>query len=264
MRIDFHTHVFPDRIAEKTIELLAEKGSVTPFSDGTVAGLLRRMKDAEVDLSVNLPVLTSPKQFDSVNHFAAELNATSCGILSFAGIHPLCEDVEGKMKWIRAQGFLGVKIHPDYQETYIDDESYVRILSAAKDQDLIVVTHAGVDAAYPSLVRCPPERVLRLIRRVGHKKFVLAHYGGNRMFDQVLDLLCGEDVYFDTSYILRSISKETFLKILQKHGDDRILFGSDSPWSDMQRDVEILRSFNLPNDTEQKLFCDNAMKLLGR
>ena len=74
MIIDFHTHVFPDRIAKKTIAHLSEKGGIPPFSDGTCEGLLSRISAAGVDVAVTLPVLTSPTQFDSVNRFASELN----------------------------------------------------------------------------------------------------------------------------------------------------------------------------------------------
>ena len=77
------------------------------------------------------------------------------------------------------------------------------------------------------------------------------------------DMLCGEDIYFDTAYILRFIGEERFKKILAKHGEDNILFASDSPWSDIKGDVEILKSFSLNKQTEKKLFCDNAKKLLG-
>lgn len=267
MVIDFHTHVFPDKIANRTIELLQEKGGITPFSDGTVSGLLRRMEEADVDLSVNLPVLTAPRQFEGTNRFAAELNTFFADkdrrILSFAGIHPACEEPEQKMTWIKEQGFLGVKIHPDYQATFINDERYVRILECARDLDLIVITHAGVDDGYPECVHCPPDLVLELIRRVPHSKLVLAHLGGNRLWEEVLEKLCGEDVYFDTAYILHLIDEASFKKILDRHGDDRILFASDSPWSGIREDIQTLRSYRLDKKTEDKLFCENARKLLG-
>ena len=268
MIIDFHTHIFPDKIANKTIEALARKADISPFSDGTTNGLLAKMTEADVDISVTLPVMTSPTQFDSINRFALEVNKSfedkQRRLISFAGIHPLCENLEAKMEWIASCGFLGVKIHPDYQHTFIDDKSYVRILKAAKKHDLIVITHSGVDAYYRNHeVRCTPERVKRVIDEVGHKKFVLAHYGANEYFDQVYDMLCGTDVYFDTAYNLRFIGKETFIKILRKHGEDKILFASDSPWSSIKNDVEILRSFSLDKNTEEKIFCENAVKLLG-
>ena len=268
MIIDFHTHVFPDRIAEKTIALLSEKGGIPPFSDGTCEGLLSRIREAGVDVAVTLPVLTSPTQFDSVVRFALELNRENEGksprLLSFAGIHPDCEDIEGKMAFLRESGFKGVKIHPDYQGVYINDERYIRIVAAAKKEDLIVVTHAGVDTGFRNCpIRCTPERALDLLRRVPYPKIVFAHLGGCEMQKEVLETLAGENVYLDTAYVLRFTDKEYMKKLLLRHGEDRILFASDSPWSDIKTDVEILKSFSLGKDAEEKIFCENAKALLG-
>ena len=268
MIIDFHTHIFPDKIASKTIELLSQKGGIPSFSDGSVAGLVQKMEAAGTDISVTLPVLTRPAQFDSVNSFAIQINEAFANskrkLISFGGIHPQCEDIDGKMAFIKKSGMLGVKIHPDYQGTYITNEGYVRILECAKEYDLIVVTHSGVDGAYRDLpVKCTPQGALELIRKVPHSKLVLAHYGANELWDDVLDVLCGEDVYFDTAYILRFIGEKSFKNILAKHGEDRILFASDSPWSDVKGDVEIIKSFDLGKSTEEKIFCENAKALLG-
>ena len=268
MIIDLHTHIFPEKIAKKTIEYLSEKGGIPPFSDGSYSGLISEMEKADVDIAVNLPVVTAPRQFESVNRFAMELNAMAQTngrrIISFGGIHPACEDIEGKMKLIAESGFIGVKVHPDYQETYIDDEGYVRILEAAKKYGLVVVTHAGVDGGYRGCpVRCTPERARRLIERVGYDRLVLAHMGANEMAEQVIDILCGLDVYFDTAYVLRNMSRETFLKMLEKHGEDKILFASDSPWSSIEGDVKIIKGFGLDKRTEEKIFYENAKKLLG-
>ncbi|MBE6547588.1 MAG: metal-dependent hydrolase [Ruminococcaceae bacterium] len=265
MIIDFHTHIFPDKIAQKTIDHLSQIGGIPYHSDATATGLVSHMEEAGIDISVTLPVITNPSQFDSINRFAKQINQEYANkkrrLISFAGIHPDCEDIDGKMAFIAKSGFLGVKIHPDYQGTYINDENYVRIMECAREYDLIVVTHAGVDVAFPD-VHCPPELALELIRRVPHSKLVLAHMGANMMPDGVLERLCGEDVYFDTAYVLRFIGEEIFKKILRAHGEDRILFATDSPWSDIRGDVEILNSFDLNNITKEKIFCENAKKLL--
>ena len=268
MIIDFHTHVFPDKIAKRTIELLAEKGGNPPFSDGSVNGLLCEMEKAGADISVTLPVMTNPAQFDSITHFAAEINERfkneARRLISCAGIHPDCEEIDKKMSFIKESGFLGVKIHPDYQSTFFSDERYIRILECAKEYDLIVVTHAGVDGAYRDMpVRCTPEMVKEVTRKVGHSKLVLAHLGANEMAKEVYDLLCGEDVYFDTAYVLRFTPAEDFERIVKKHGEDRILFASDSPWSSIKNDADILRSFALGKEAEKKIFYKNAEKLLG-
>lgn len=266
--IDFHTHVFSDKIAERAIANLAQRAHTKPYTDGTVNGLLAQMEAADAEIAVALPVLTSPNQFESVNRFAMELNAGMVGaprrILSFGGIHPACTDLRGKMKRLRDMGFLGVKIHPDYQDTFIDDERYFEIVSCAKELDLIVVTHAGVDDGYAGApVRCTPDRVLRLLASVPYSKLVLAHLGGNRMTEAVLEQLAGRDLFLDTSFCVHDMDRALFRAVLNKHGADRILFATDCPWRDIREEVQILRSYGLPAQTEEKLFYRNAAQLLG-
>ncbi len=268
MLIDFHTHIFPDKIAERTIAALAKSCNTQPFSNGTVAALVGEMERAGADVAVTLPAITSPSQFDSVNRFAAEVNRTFEGkarrLISFAGIHPDCEDIEGKMAFIKQSGFLGVKLHPDYQGKFINDPAYVRILQCAKEYDLIVVTHAGVDGAFRSQsTKCTPDLVLDLISKAPHSKLVLAHLGANEMSDEVIQKLCGKDIYLDTAYVLRFTDEQTFKKILDGHGEDKILFATDSPWSSIKNDVEKIKSFSLNKATEQRIFSENARILLG-
>lgn len=263
MIIDFHTHIFPEKIAKSTIEILTEKGGVPPFSDGTAKGLVESLDKAGVDFAVTLPVLTNPKSFDSVNRYAKEINDTSKRLISFGAIHPLCEDIDGKMKFLKNSGFSGVKIHPDYQGTYINDEGYVKILNAAREYDLTVVTHAGVDFAYPDDVHATAQLTKDLLRKAPHKRFVLAHLGGASMCEEFLEVLADEDVYFDTAYVLRFINEEILKKFISRFGDGKILFASDSPWSDVKCDVDILSSFNLNSETREKLFSKNAEKLLS-
>ena len=268
MIIDFHTHAFPDKIAGATVDFLAKKANIKPHSDGTVSGLLASLDRAGADIGVNLPVLTKPGQFDSILKFASELNEreyTGQRIISFGGIHPAEEDIEGRLLAVKNAGILGIKIHPDYQGTYFDDPAYVKIVESAKSLGLIVITHAGFDAAYPGQpIKCTPERVLRLLDKVGgYDKLVLAHIGGNELDAEVYSVLAGLDVYFDTAYSLRSVSEENFKRILEKHGEDKILFGSDSPWRDISEEIDIIRSYKLGKSTEEKIFSKNAIKLLG-
>lgn len=268
MIIDFHTHCFPDKIAKSTIEALEKKSDGRAYTDGTVEGLILALERANADIAVALPVLTKPTQFDSVANFAITLNDKfiNCDrkIISFAGIHPACEDIKGKMKFLKENGIKGVKIHPDYQGTFIDDDGYIEILKCAKDQDLIVVTHSGIDDGYKNLpVKCPPELIKKVIEKVGHKKFVLGHYGAHKQWQNVLDLLSGLDVYFDTAFTFHEIDEELFKKILLRHGEDKILFATDCPWRDIREDLEILRSYNLDKDVLDKILYQNAKKLLG-
>ena len=144
MIIDFHTHMFPDKIAGSTIEYLA--GIIEqahPYTDGTYAGLKHVTEESRVDISIALPIVTKPKQFETVNRFAA--NYQKGNIISFGSIHPDSEDYKSKLKFIRELGLKGIKFHPDYQETNFNDIRYKRIISYASELGLIIVTHAGMD-----------------------------------------------------------------------------------------------------------------------
>lgn len=267
MVIDFHTHLFPDKIAEKTMAYLESRCHTHPCTDGTAAGLIAALERADADIAVNLPVLTKPSQFESIARFAASINEQYANekrrIISFGGIHPACEDIKGKMSFLKDNGFIGVKIHPDYQETFIDDDGYIEILKCAKDLDMVVVTHSGVDDGYlDQPVRCTPERVKKVIDKVGHEKFVLGHYGALDMWEEVLNLLAGEKVYFDTAFTLHRINEKLFRQILSRHGDDRILFASDCPWAEIASHKSALKALNLGKETEDKILYKNAVKLL--
>ena len=268
MIIDFHSHVFPDKIAKSTIDTLAKNSNGTPYTDGTVLGLIESMKKSGVDLSITFPVLTKPTQFEKVTQFVVDINdrfsSSTPKILSFAGIHPDCDDIPSKMKFLKNLGIKGVKIHPDYQQTNFNDDKYVKIIKCAKDNDLIVITHSGVDNGFlTEPVRCTPDMVLDVYNKVKYDKLVLAHYGAHKLWEETYDKLCGLDLYFDTAFTMHQIDERIFKKILNKHGADKILFASDSPWGDVKKDADTILSFNLSKEENDKIFYKNALKLLN-
>lgn len=279
MTVDFHTHVFPDRIAEATVVRLGQKGGIPSYSDGTLLGLESALAEAEVDLGINLPVLTRSAQYASVTEFALGINRragvisretlekadTPPTVVSFAGLHPDDDDPEGRIEELRSLGFLGIKLHPDYQGVFFDDGRYIRILQAAKDAGMITVTHAGFDVAFPGdEIRCTPIRVAKVLDKLGgYPKLVLAHMGGNRLLPEVLSTIAGEDVYLDTSYVLPHITQSDFEKLLAKHGHRRILFASDSPWSSIRQSKNILLGYKIGKTAEDRILGQNALELLG-
>lgn len=263
MIIDFHTHTFPDKIAASTVAMLAEKAKIPPYRDGTLSSLVESMKKAGVDYSVILPVATTPKQVGSINRLAAELNGKD-GIIYAGAIHPDCEDIPAVLDGIKAAGLFGIKLHPDYQGVYFDDQRYIYIMLEAAKRDLITVTHAGLDLGFPEDVHCTPERVLRVLDRLGRiieNKLVLAHLGGCENADEVIDELCGKPIYMDISFVLQSCRDEA-KRIILSHSPDRILFATDSPWSDQKEYIRLFRSLGFDEDTQEKILYKNALKLL--
>lgn len=263
MIIDFHTHTFPDKIAAQTIAFLAEKGEVKPFREGTLSSLKESMKRSGVDFSVILPVATAPRQVESINRLAAELNGKD-GIIYAGAIHPDSENIEEILDFVKNAGLFGIKLHPDYQDVYFSDQRVLRILSAAAERGLYVVTHAGIDVGYKNDVHCTPDMVLDVLEKLGDKiadKLILAHMGGCDLGEEVLEKLCGKPVFMDTAFVLDRYP-ETCEKIIKRHGADKILFATDSPWADQKRFVEILREFDLTEREREQIFSENAKKIL--
>lgn len=264
MVIDFHTHIFPDKIATGSIAHLEKASGITAATDGTLNGLLASMEKNNVDMSVILPVVTKPSQFESVNQFAADVNQKYKGkLISFGGIHPDSEDYKAQLDRIKELGLLGIKLHPDYQKVMIDDERNMRIIEYANSLGLMIMVHAGIDIGLPYPVHCPPDKAKKVIDIIKPDKLILAHFGGWKQWEEVYELLAGEHVYFDTSFTFDYIEQEMFLKILKKHGHEKVLFATDSPWSNAKKAIEVVRDMPLLESEIEDILSKNAKRLLN-
>lgn len=260
--IDFHTHIFPEKIVKRTLELLQSNNQVSASTDGTETGLRESSKKAGIDCSVILPVATKPGQFESINRFAMQYRGED-RLLSFGGIHPDTEHPREELTFLKNHGFKGIKLHPDYQQTFIDDIKYRRIIGIASELGLIVSIHAGFDPGYPDVTHCTPERIIRMVDDVRPEKLVIAHMGSFMMWDQVEKEMVGIPAWFDTGVVFDYISEEQFTRLVRKQGADRILFATDSPWSDQTASVQALEKTELTEEEKQMIFHTNAEQLLG-
>ncbi|MBQ2802825.1 MAG: amidohydrolase family protein [Lachnospiraceae bacterium] len=271
MIIDFHTHIFPEKMAAGTIAALEQKAGIKAATNGCLEGLLCSMQKAGITCSVIMPVVTSPKQFASINRFAASVNeqyteATTEGVphlISFGGIHPESEDYKGQLKELKAMGFQGIKLHPDYQGVCFDDIRYKRIVSYASELDMTIMVHAGIDIGLPEPVHCTPAMSARVWKDTRAPKLVLAHLGGFKQWDEVEELLVDSEVYMDIAFIQQYIQMEQLLRIVKKHGSDKILFATDSPWTNQKEAVDWLTKASLSEEEKSHIFYKNALNLLG-
>ena len=97
--IDFHTHIFPEKIAERTITYLSNICDMDPYTNGMKQGLLQSADEAGIDICVLLPVATTPSQFESINRFALQFQEGR--LISFGAIHPENENLKDKIRWIK-------------------------------------------------------------------------------------------------------------------------------------------------------------------
>ncbi|MCR5625956.1 MAG: amidohydrolase family protein [Lachnospiraceae bacterium] len=285
MMIDIHTHTFPDKIADRAVDKLSHEAHVINHTNGTVDGLIASMEEADVDLSVVVPVATDPSQVIKINDRAINnnekyyFNSTGRRVFSFGAIHPDFADYKAEILRIKESGMKGIKIHPVYQDTDINDIRYLNIIDFAAANDLIVLTHAGLDVGYPGAVRCSPKMCREVIDKIGDFKFILAHMGGWENWDEVPETFADTNAYIDTAFStedleplsdgywdgkdISMLGRKDVKAFVKAFGSDRILFGSDSPWTKQSRSIEFLRECGLDKEDLDKILGGNAKKLLG-
>ena len=270
--IDFHTHAFPDALAPRAIAQLTINAAVsgyTPLTDGTVGGLITSMDQAGITRSVVCNIATNARQMTKVNDFAIFCTQNP-RLIPLGSIHPDADGaaMDAELDRLATAGIAGIKIHPDYVHTEIDSNSFEPILARCEARGMLVVTHAGYDPVEPGHFHCTPDMILRILDRHPNLKLVAAHTGGFDCEREVLEKLCGTKVYLDTSLAAirraRSASQgQACGDILRAHDPARILFATDTPWSDPAAEIAFVRSAGLPEEITDMILHKNAEDLLA-
>ncbi len=262
MIIDFHTHAFPDKIANRAVEGLSfASGGLVPQTEGSLSSLKEEMKADGVDVSVVLGIATNPMQQKNLNNFAAEISNQDC-FVGFGSIHPEAEDALEELERIKELGLKGVKLHPEYQGFFVDDERMKPIYKKISQLGLITVFHSGQDIGFNEPFHCMPQNLENALKWFD-SPVVAAHWGGSGCAKQVVKYLCGkENLWFDISFGYGTMPKQFAQEILEAQTPDRLLFGSDMPWHRPKWEMRLLESLDLSIDDKEKIYYKNALRLL--
>ena len=116
------------------------------------------------------------------------------------------------------------------------------------------------------------------MRQVGDVRLILAHCGGWKNWEDVPALAAFPSLMLDTSFSLggfpdadghyteeerRLLSPEAFTELVRAFGADRVLFGSDSPWTDQKQSLDAFRALPLTDAEQAAVLGGNAADLLG-
>lgn len=265
MIIDSHVHIFPDRIAKRTLEHLSATSFGIPYyTDGTFDGTLRAQADWGISLGIVLPIATKPEQQTSINNFAAKMQKNTRRMISCGSVHPAADDAVKEVSRIKKLGLYGVKLHPDYQGCFFDDEQYYPLYEKIQDLALPVVLHAGWDAVSPDVTHAEPKAIAKVAKAFPELILVAAHMGGLMRYQQVLEHLVGlPNVYFDTAMSSVMLQQEEYLHLIRAHGANGVLFGTDSPWNSFGNEFSHLQSLGLTDEEMDLILFQNACDLFG-
>ena len=161
-----------------------------------------------------------------------------------------------------AEGFQGIKMHPYYQDFFLDEKRLMPIYETLCQENLFLVMHTGFDIAFPLTKRVVPQQIIEVLDRFPELKMVTTHMGAWKLWDEVETLMVGRPIYMDVSFSLDFMDEEQARRIFSTHPKEYLLFGTDSPWDDQKYCVEKLKKFDLGQDLQNRIFGENAAILL--
>jgi hypothetical protein len=255
MIIDFHAHAFPEKIVSGAVGQLETHYGVKIKQSGRCQALLLNMEKGGIDKAVFFNVATKPSQVANANKWI--LAHASEKLIPFGTLHPEDPAWPERLKEI-APYVHGIKLHPDFQGFYPDDQTYWPMYEAIFALELPILFHAGDE----KLPYAAPERLAKVVAGFPGGKIILAHLGGYARWDEAEKYILGRDVWLDTSSVFWRLGPERTWKLIRKHDPERILFGTDYPLSSYPQELAWIRQYATEKEREL-FFHKNAERLLG-
>ena len=255
--IDFHAHIYPEKIADKATQATGDFYNISPACTGTAESLISEGRKAGISRFVILPVATKPEQVRSINRFILDEVSAHNEFYGFATLHPSCENIIDEVSFILSSGFKGIKLHPDTQCFNTDDRRLFEVFDAVQGK-LPLLVHCG-DKRYDY---SHPRRLRNVIDSFPHLQVIAAHLGGWSLFDEGFELLRSTECFLDISSTMMFLPSEQVRRYIRGYGADRILFGTDFPLWSPEQEVRSFRMLNLSSDEYESIAYKNALKIL--
>lgn len=257
--IDMHAHIFPDKVAERAVASIGQYYGVPMVGGGTIQGLLESGKKINVHKYVVHSTATRIEQVNTINGFIADAKSANPSFIGFGTLHPRMEygDIQTEVERIISLGLMGIKLHPEFQDFYIDDERALAIYEAIEGK-LPLLIHMGDENKTSS----SPERLAKIMDMFPNLIIIAAHLGGYRMWRESMSYLVGRNLYLDTSSSLWFLDKEKAVEIIRKHGVKKVVFGTDYPMWNHVDEMERFNRLGLTEDEKALILWKNAERLL--
>lgn len=259
MIIDFHAHIYPDRVAEKAVRSIGDFYNIPMRQQGTAEDLIRVMDEAGAALSVVCSAAVDGAHVRKVNDFILSAVRSHPGrLLGFGTLHADMRDPEEEVEYMLKKGLRGVKLHPDMQRFALNDPQCDRLFSACEGR-LPMLIHTGDKRfSYSNPTQIPP-----ILEKHPKLTLICAHLGGYSEWDSAADCLKDAPVYVDCSSSFFALTRERAAELICLFGEERVLFGSDFPMWNMKEELQILLSLSLDESMLEKILHKNAERLLG-
>ncbi len=278
MIIDFHTHLFPQKIRFNRQDYFSDEPAFKLLyqpARSKMAGaeeIIRTMDEQGVDISVvfGFP-WKNEKIFQMHNDYILDAVARfPKRLIGFACFDMGSSKAAGEAQRCIESGLSGVGELAFY-ESGIDQKSLgllSPVMELCRDKNLPVLIHTNepIGHAYPGKTPVSLEQIYRLVKTFSGNKLILAHWGGGIFFYTLLKKEVKEalqNVYFDTAASPFLYDPEIYPVACKLAGKEKILLGTDFPLLLPDRYFRELESSGITPLEKTAVCGENAEKLLN-
>jgi predicted TIM-barrel fold metal-dependent hydrolase len=254
---DAHTHIYPERIAEKATNAIGAFYNFHMENIGLPDTLLALGNKAGVDKYLVSSVATKCEQVRSISVYIAGTCRAYSAFIGLGAWHQDIRDIDGEFDQLQSLGLRGIKLHPDFQKFNIDAPRMLDVYREANRRKLPVLFHTGDDRSDFS----SPIRLARVIDQIPDFTCIAAHLGGYRQWSTAIRVLGGANVYIDTSSSLSYLTKEAALLSVSHFGVNRTLFGSDFPMWTLETELERFFGLGFTEEENRRILYGNFAEL---
>lgn len=254
---DAHAHIYPGKIAEKATGSVGEFYHIPMQNVGLPHILAQRGAEAGIDRFLVCSVATKVEQVRSINQFIQEKCQKYPQFIGLAAWHQDVADIQGEMDDIQRRGLRGIKLHPDFQRFYIDDERMLPVYEEAHRRGLPILFHTGDSRTDFST----PRRLMNVLEKIPDFTCIAAHLGGYSEWEDARRELSGTNVYIDTSSSLFAVTPEQARKSIDHFGIEHTLFGTDFPMWSPKEELERFFALGYGQEDSRKMLYGNFARL---
>lgn len=256
--IDSHSHIFPEKIAEKASQSIGNFYGISMFFKGTPEGLLQEGKAAGISKFVVHSSATAVGQVKSINRFILDEMKKHEEFIGYMTLHPDMDEglIREEMDFCIENGFKGIKLHPDFQRFNIDDENAKKIYRNARGR-LPILFHTG-DKRYDY---SKPAKLASVAKEFPDLTVIGAHFGGYERWNEIGCYKGLNNIYVDTTSSLMFITPEEAKRFIDYFGAEWFFFGTDYPMWKADEEIERFMKIPLSEEERKMIFAGNYKRV---
>ncbi len=256
---DAHTHIYPEKIAEKATASVGSFYGLRMHHVGLPSVLAETGGRAGIDRFLVCSVATKVEQVPAINRFIESTCQEYPAFVGLAAWHQDVKDVAGEVEDIQRRGLRGIKLHPDFQEIPIDAPSLFPLYREAVKRQLPILLHTGDKRKDFS----SPCRLARVLDKLPEMVCIAAHLGGYTQWQEARNCLQGAKLYTDVSSSLPFLSQDEARASIEHFGIGRVMFGTDFPMWPVEQELKAFFSLELGETANRKILFSNFAELFG-